>query len=713
MGQMATDAEALPGDLQRKAFRVSGLDCADCAGKFEETLRRLDNVEEASLGFASGKLYISYRGSLEEVHRLAASHGFRLMEEGSKVRLPFDPVKTRAVFALLSAIFLALAVVFVRISDAVSGILLLAATAAGGFNTFRKGILSLALRRFDMNVLMTLAVAGALFIGEWWEAAVVAFLFAAGNALETYTAEKNRRSIHALMDTIPGEANLLEGGIPRTVPLSSVRAGDLILVRPGERVPLDGLVQAGSSYVNESAVTGEPLPAAKKEGDRVFAGTLNGDGSLTVQVTSLASDSTLARIVRLVEEAQARRAPFQRFVDRFARVYTPTVILLAMLILAAGFAISAGDWRPWLYRSLALLIVACPCALVVSTPVAVAAALANAARHGILVKGGAYLEAAGRVKAIVFDKTGTLTGGSPGISGIVTFNGLGREDALRIAASLAAHSGHPLARAVSLYAQTEGMTLLPALDFVSYPGKGISGWVGGDTYLLGSPAYLAEEGVNLDLAELSLANGNSTLCLASGGRLLAVITLTDALRPGIRRLLNALRELGIGHLAMLSGDRETAALETARGLGLDYVKGGLLPGDKEEEVARIRRQFGRTAMVGDGINDAPALALADLGVALGAAGSATALETADVALMGDELWGLPYLISLSRRTVGVIRQNIILSLVIKGLAILLVFPGWLTLWLAILADMGASLLVTVNGMRLLYAGDKKDFNFLK
>jgi Cd2+/Zn2+-exporting ATPase len=706
MEAVAARAEDLTGEeWQQKTLHVSGLDCPDCAGKFEESVKRLDNVKNAALSFAAGKLYIDFRGGLEEVYQMAAARGYQLAEDGREVQAVRDPVKTRAAFVLISLAFLLSAVIAAKFGANFSAAFLLAATASGGFNTFRKAFASFRLRQFDMNVLMTVAVSGALFIGEWWEAAVVAFLFAAGNALETYTAEKNKRSIHALMDAIPEEARLLQEGVPRTVPVAGVRPGDQILIRPGERIPLDGVVTAGGSYVAEAAVTGEPLPTAKKEGEKVFAGTLNGDGSLTVAVTSLASDSTLAGIVKLVEEANTRRAPFQRFVDRFARVYTPSVIILAALIFTVGLAVSAGDWRPWLYRSLALLIVACPCALVVSTPVAVTAALTSAARRGVLIKGGAYLELAGQIRAVVFDKTGTLTSGAPSLQSIEVFNGIDEKEAVRIAASLAAHTGHPLAQAVALHAEAENLALSPVTGFVSYPGKGVAGLLGNTGYIMGSPAFLAEEGVSMDLARRNPASGNSTLCLANSSRLLAVITLSDSLRPGTHHLLNRLRELGIAYLAMLSGDREEAALQTAGGLGLDSVRGGLLPEEKEELVGRIRQRYGKTAMVGDGINDAPALASADLGIAMGVAGSATALETADVALMGDELSRLPYLVTLSRRTIAVIRQNIALSLFIKGLAVILVFPGWLTLWLAILADMGASILVTANGMRLLWAKD--------
>lgn len=693
-------AKTLSGEFTEKTWRIGGLDCADCARKIEEEIRGLAGVEEAVLAFATGKLYLRYHGSPERVKQVVKAHGYSIYEDGEREN-GSAVAKRRTLFAILSALALLLAAVLALLPLGGTQLFLLIAIITGGHLTFRRGLMALIRRRLDMNTLMTVAVTGALLIGEWWEAAVVAFLFAASNALETHTTEKNRHSIRLLMDTVPETAHVLREGTPVTVPVDAVSIGEKVLVRPGEGVPLDGVVLSGSSYVSEAAVTGESLPAVKEAGSQVYAGTLNGNGSLHIRVEGTSQNSTVAKIVRLVEEAQARRAPAEQFVDRFARVYTPAVLALAVLIASAGPLLFGGGWQPWLYRGLALLIVACPCALVVSTPVSIVAALTNAARQGILVKGGIYLEQFGEASAIVFDKTGTLTKGDPAVTRI-TSTRYGREaEVLQLAASLEAHSEHPLAAAIRTFAAEKGLKLLAVENFVSYPGKGVTGTINGGEYLLGSAPYLEEQGVPATSLQRLAAGGETAVVLAAGDQMLGAVFISDTLRPESRRSLDALRALGVKNLSMLTGDRAGVAHPIAAQLGLDDVKAGLLPQEKEEAVRQLRELYRRVAMVGDGINDAPALAAADIGVAMGAAGSPTALETADIALMGDDLTKLPYLVGLSRQTMAVIRQNIVFALIIKTAALSLVFPGWLTLWLAILADMGASLIVTTNGMRLL------------
>ncbi|MDW7651626.1 MAG: cation-translocating P-type ATPase [Bacillota bacterium] len=685
--------------LQEKTFRVEGLDCADCARQLEEGIAGLSGVGEAALSFTSGKLYLRYNGDLGEITKMIASHGYRLVAEDAG-DAGTALARQRAVYAGLSAAAILAAVVFSSIHPGISEAMLLVAVLTGGHLTFRRGMAALREGRLDMNTLMTVAVSGALLIGEWWEAATVAFLFAASNALETYTAEKNRRSIRALMNHVPEVAHRMQNGIPETVPVEAVDTGEEILVRPGERIPLDGTVTGGTSYVTEAAVTGESLPVAKEPGEHVYAGTLNGNGSLRIRVKGPARDSTLAKIVRLVEEAQARRAPAQQFIDRFARIYTPAVIGLAASIAIIGPFVGGGGWQPWLYRGLALLIVACPCALVVSTPVSIVAALTNATRHGVLIKGGSYLEQIGTVNAMVFDKTGTLTKGSPMVQRVMAFD-YPEDQLVQTAASLEAHSEHVLAEAVLTYARDRGLALLPAENFTAIPGKGVTATVAGSDYTLGSPAFMEHHGIPVAAVLQEVRGGETPVILASNQQVRGALYISDTVREESRAVLDALRSLGIKKLAMLTGDREEAARPLAASLGLDDVAAGLLPEDKESAVQRLREKYGNVAMVGDGINDAPALASATTGIAMGVAGSPTALETADIALMSDELARLPFLIDLSRQTMRIIRQNIALALLIKGLAILLVFPGWLTLWLAILADMGASLLVTANGMRLL------------
>ena len=683
---------------QEISCQVDGLDCADCARQLEEGVRRLEEVDEAVLSFVTGKLHLRFRGSLAPVRRMVEAHGYKLRNNSvSEVNL----ARVRVRHALLAALTLLLAVMAGQIHSLAVKIFLFATVIIGGHLTFRRSFTALKQRRLDMNVLMTLAVTGALVIGEWWEAAMVAVLFATSHALETYTSEKNRKSIRALMKTMPENAHLLTDGVSETVLAETVEVGAEILIRPGEAVPLDGIVLSGFSYAYEAAVTGESLPAAKQPGAKVYAGTLNGNGSLQVKVTGIAQDSTLARIVRLVEAAQVRRPPSQQFVDRFARLYTPAVVLLAVGIVILGPLVGEGGWELWFYRGLTLLIVACPCALVVSTPVTIVAALTNAAKQGILIKGGLYLEEIGSVNVMVFDKTGTLTQGNPTVIRQITFGGFLPARLVQVAASLEFHSEHLLAEAVRNFAAQQEAEILEVKDFVAYPGKGVAGTIADKRYLLGSIDFLIKQGFALDELDTQAARGETVLALASEGSLLGALFVSDTLRQESVAVICALRSMGIEKIAMLTGDRESAARPLAIRLGIADVFASLLPEEKEEAVRKMRQAYGKVAMVGDGINDAPALASANVGIVMGAAGSPTALESADIALLGDELEKLPFLIALSRQTVDVVRQNIAIALLLKMLAIIFVFSGWLTLWLAILADMGASLLVTMNGMRML------------
>ena len=685
---------------REKTLHVDGLDYASCARELQEVICRLDNVGECSLTYATGKLHLRYQGSLDKIKNLVKAHGYQLRESHEEEK--GDAVAAQRVKqAAWAALFLLLAVVASAFYQPLSIPFLLVTIIVGGQTTFRRAWQALLQRRLDMNVLMTTAVIGAIIIGEWWEGSVVAFLFAASNALETYTTEKNRRSIRTLMREMPEAAHKLVEGIPETVNVATIADGDLILVRPGEQVPLDGVVIDGVSWVNEAAITGEAMPQNKEQGSRVYAGTLNGNGSLTVRVTGTWQDSTLTKIVRLVEEAQEHRVPLEQFVDRFARVYTPVVMLLAAAVAVMGPLTQNGTWGEWIYKGLALLLVACPCSLVLAAPVTVVAALTNAARQGVLIKGGVFLEAMGTVQAILFDKTGTLTKGEPEVKQIYAAGDFPEDEVLAVAAGLEAHSEHLLARAVRQKAEELGIKPLLTTGFTAIAGKGIQGVINDKFYLVGSLAYLNENGIATEELQQLPQRGETVIAVACEKRLLGALLIKDSVRKEGAPVIEALRQLGIKSMQMLTGDRQQAAAALGIELGLDRVRAELLPQDKEKTVRQMTETWGQVAMVGDGINDAPALAAATVGIAMGAAGSPTALETADVALMGDDLTNLPYLIRLGRQATAVIRQNIVLSLLIKTIAILLVFPGWLSLWLAIVADMGASLLVTLNGMRLL------------
>lgn len=566
----------------------------------------------------------------------------------------------------------------------------------------------IAAKRFrpDMNLLMIIAVGGAVGLGEWLEAASVAFLFALSLALEAWSVGRARRAVAALMDLTPPTARLLrEDGREDLVPPGEVPVGRRFLVRPGDRIPLDGRVVDGSGGVDQSPITGESIPVQKSVGNEVFAGTINGDGLLTVESTKPASDTTLARITRMVGEAQSRRAPSEQWVERFARYYTPAVMALALAVLLVPPVFLEGAWGEWLYRSLVLLVIACPCALVISTPVSIVASLAASAKNGVLVKGGVYIETPARLKAVAFDKTGTLTEGKPTVVELVTLGGHTETELLELAASLEVRSTHPLAHAIVTEATKRGLSIRPADDFRILPGKGAEGRIGNAIYWLGSHRYLEERGQETpdvhEKIEAMTRAGRTVVVVGRESELIGFIALADRVRPNSKDVVTALREAGIEHVVMLTGDNRGTANAIAAQTGVDEVHAELLPADKVTKVEELVAKYGAVAMLGDGVNDAPALARATLGIAMGAAGSDAAIETADVALMSDDLSKLPWLIRHSRRTMSVIRQNITFSLGVKAVFVVLTFAGYSSMWGAIAADMGASLLVVFNGLRLL------------
>lgn len=587
----------------------------------------------------------------------------------------------------------------------------LAAVVASGTLTWRRAFVSLRARSVDMNVLMSIAVLGALAIGEWGEAASVIWLFALGGYLEARSLARTHRSISDLVDLTPPVAHVLRDGVAAEVPLGEVMIGATLLVKPGERVPLDGVVSRGASAVDESPITGESTPQDKEEGDRVFAGSLATSGALEVVVTAVAADSTLARIVYLVEEAQASRAPAQRLVDRFTRFYTPVMVALAAGVAivppaaSAAFDLGWGGFSEWLYRGLVVLIVSCPCALVISTPVAIVSAISRAARDGVLVKGGAFIELAARVRAVAFDKTGTLTRGVPELADIVRLGGASVDRVLAIAGAIETRSAHPIARALVRAAAGRGSDL-DVEGFSDDAGRGVRGTIDGVEYRLGS-TRAASEVVDITRGDIAMnvalqeSEGRTVLLLLGDGEPLALFGVADAVRSDARRTVSELRGAGIGHVVLLTGDNERTAAAVAAAAGITEHRARLLPEDKTASVAELRGRWRTVAMVGDGINDAPALASADIGIAMGAAGSATALETADVALMADDIAALPGFFRLGRRTQRVIVENVVFSIAVKVVVLVLALFGIAQLWLAVFADMGVSLIVIANGLRLL------------
>lgn len=568
-----------------------------------------------------------------------------------------------------------------------------------------KAWLSAKRLRPDMNLLMVVAILGAMSIGEWFEAATVAFLFAVSNALEGWSLSRARRAVEALMDLTPTLVQVVKDGGTVPVRPEEVPVGSLFQVKPGERVPLDGLIHQGTSALNQAPITGESMPVSKSPGEEVFAGSINGDGALVVKCSKPASDTVIARIIRMIGEASNKRATSEQWVDRFARIYTPVVMILAILVALVPPLLLGGAWADWFYRALVLLVIACPCALVISTPVSIVAGLASAARNGVLVKGGMYLEAPAHLKAIAFDKTGTLTEGHPSVVQVIPFSGHTEQELLRVAGAMESQSDHPLARAIVAHLKSQGVAFTHSEDFQTIQGKGATAILDGHTYWLGSHRFLEEQGAETPEIHAQLESlerdGRTVVAFGTGRDLIGFLALADAVRPTSASTLQGLREAGVEHLVLLTGDNSGTAQAVGRQVGLTEIQAELLPEDKVKAVEALVAKYGQVAMIGDGVNDAPAMACATLGIAMGAMGSDAAIETADIALMNDDLSRLPWLIQHSRRTLGVIRQNITFALAVKAVFVVLTLMGHASLWSAIAADMGASLLVIFNGLRLL------------
>lgn len=583
------------------------------------------------------------------------------------------------------------------------------ATVAGGFLVLPHALTSLRKLKLDMNVLMTVAVSGAWIIGEGAEGASVVFLFALAELLESWSVGRARRAIQSLLSLAPETAIRKTGG--EEVPVDEIRPDEIILVRSGQRVPLDGEIVKGESALNQAPITGESVPVEKKPGDTVFAGTINGEGSLEVRVTKASGDSTLARIIRLVGEAEKEKAPTQRFVDRFARVYTPVVFVLAVLVAVVVPLFAGADWGTWGYRSLVLLVIACPCALVIATPVSIVTGLTRLARNGVLIKGGTYLEEVGKLRALAVDKTGTITQGRPRVVEVIPWGDQTEEEVLRLGAAIDTHSTHPLAEAVVAAAKERQLDFTPADSYKSITGRGAEASIDGHPHFFGNHKLAHELGVCSPEIEARLAEienrGQSLAVLGHTphdgceGKVLGILALGDTIRPEAHEALRALHDAGLEKIVMLSGDNQRTATAIAAEAGIDEARGDLMPEQKVEHLRELVSKYKHVGMIGDGVNDAPALAVASVGIAMGAAGSDTAIETADMALMNDDLRHLADAIRVSRRTLGIIRFNVGFALVVKGVFLILALAGHTSLWLAILADTGATLLVIANALRLL------------
>ena len=582
-----------------------------------------------------------------------------------------------------------------------SDLLLIATMILSGYKIAEIGLRSLLRLHISINLLITIAAVGAFAIGHLEEGAAVVFLFNIAEKLEDYAADRARRSIEALMELKPEVATIRSNGEEKVVPVGDVWPGEVFVVRPGDRIPLDGVVVEGTSEVNQATITGESAPAVKDLGDDVYAGTINIDGFLAVKVTKVMEETVLARILRLVEEAEESRSPTEAFVDRFARYYTPAVIVLAVLVAVIPPLFFQQSFQYWLYRALVMLVVACPCALAISTPVAMISAITSAGRNGVLVKGSTFIEQMSATKAIAFDKTGTLTMGELGVTDVIS-PVLSERELLRRAVALEAKAEHPIAKAIMEKAAEEGVDIVETTDFKAYVGRGVEACIDEKTCCIGNMRLFEELGIEpLDgLVERLEAEGKTVVLISEDDCAVGAIALMDKVREGAAESIRALKAVGI-RVEMLTGDNETTARAIAERLGLDGYKAHLLPEEKVRAVEELKAEYGITAMVGDGVNDAPALAAADIGIAMGAIGSDVALETADIALMEDDLSRINYLVRLSRATMGRIRENIVASIVVKLMVAALAFPGWVTLWMAVaIGDMGLSIAVILNSLRL-------------
>ena len=694
--------------FDHEVLEVGGMDCASCARTIERAVGRVDGVTFASASFAGARLLVEYRPAVVDVPRIASSvralgyvvPGAGAAAEPTRGRWPTTEVIT-AICAVATALGIAVDLAFGR--GLVAVLLYAVAVALGGAPIARSGVVALrATHRADIKLLMAIAAVGAAAIGAWTEAALVVVLFSIGELLERRAAERARRELAGLVALAPGTAHLRPagGGPEIEVAVATLRIGDAVVVRPGERLPADGVVLEGASAVDQAAITGESTPVDKRPGDGVFAGTMNAQGLLVVEVRTPPGDTTVAKIGRLVAEAQARKAPSERWVDAFARVYTPLVIAGAALVVAAAPPLLDIAFADAFYAALALLIIACPCALVLSTPVSIVSALGRASAAGVLIKGGAHLERAASIRTVAFDKTGTLTTGRPRVVAVEAFATVTQDRLLALAAGVEQGSEHPLARAIVAAAAARGVAAPALTDFEALTGVGARGRVDAHEVVVGGPRTYVDMAGTTEVAaalERLASGGRTAVVVLCDGTPVGGLALADAPRPQAVEAIELLRGLGIERTVLLTGDNATVARAIAERVGIAEVRSGLLPQDKASALAGLGAG---TAMVGDGVNDAPALATADLGVAMGSAGSDTAIEVADVALMGDDPRAVAGLIGLARWTRTVVRQNIAFALGTKLIALGLLVAGSLPLWAAVASDVGASLVVVANGLRL-------------
>ncbi|MBD3919079.1 cadmium-translocating P-type ATPase [Paenibacillus sp. PR3] len=718
-------------------YRVKGLSCGNCTLGLEHQIKKLEHGETATLSYNSGKLKLDPRVPMDRVEQILKTDNAYIDWSQAQSQTPPPPLEhahsdhdhsghnhsagnhthshshdhahdhnhehgnSRIIKLLIvAAVFYGAAVLA---GDQVNEIfqisMYVVAIILSGYSTFIRGLKNLAALRFNIDTLMTIALTGAVAIGEWKEATLVALLFGINELLEGLGMEKARRSMETLLQVAPKEAIRLEEGVETVVPIASLRVGDLVVVKPGEKIPSDGLVEDGRSSVNEAAITGESLPVEKAVGELVFGGSINNEGLLNIRIEKAYKDSSLATILHLVEEAQETKTPTELFINKFARYYTPIIMIISALVILIPPLLMGGDWSKWLYQGLAVLIVGCPCALILSSPIAIVAGITRNARNGILVKGGVFLEQLGKIDTLAFDKTGTLTKGEPHVEETVVYD---EQRFLMVAGSIEKSSSHPLAKAIMKKVEAEQIQLVSLDEIQTMSGQGIVAWILGKQYWLGnekSMSHLIIPSQVQGQIEALKEKGLTLVLLADHERILGMFGIADEIREESQLVIKQLHRAGIRRTVMLTGDHQKTAEKVASIIGVSSFYGNLLPEDKVSKIQELSQQ-GPVAMIGDGINDAPALATAQLGIAMGK-GTDSAIETADIVLMQDHLGKLPEAISVAKKVNRIVRFNITFALGLKIIALLLTIPGWLTLWFAILSDMGATIFVTLVSLTVL------------
>ncbi|MDA8229554.1 MAG: cation-translocating P-type ATPase [Desulfitobacterium hafniense] len=719
-------------------LKVKGLDCPDCAKDVQKAVSSMPGVQSTEVNFNAQKVKVVYNSndtSLEQISNILSKIGHPVTSvktenvENAKaapsenVEVPSEYAKNAkvapsitpwwkeannilfAISAVITVLTLIAELTHIGLPETWAKVLYGAAVIIGGIFPAKKGLSSLKHGRLTINTLLVVGAIGAIYLGLWEEASLLVVIFSLGEVLDSYAVDKARGAIQALISLAPQEATVLRNGKELRVPIEQVNINEIVLVRPGEKVSVDGVVVSGTSAIDQSSITGESIPVEKHAGDEVYAATLNGRGALEIKVTKLAEDSTLSKIVELVENAQMKKGDAQNFSERFGAIYTPFMFVLAIIMAVVPPVFFGQPFDAWLYRALVVLVVSCSCSLVLSVPIAIVAGVGNAAKNGVLVKGGIHMETAGKVQVVAFDKTGTLTTGKPTVTDLVALGSISDEKLLKIAGTLEVRSEHPLADAILKLISEKGLEIETIDEFMSITGRGAKGMIDGEQYYIGNPRLFKEIGVSVEghikQIESLQDEGKTVILVGNSKQILGMIAVSDQPKENARKAISKLKELGIKKIVMLTGDNKVTGEAIGRGIGVDEVKAELLPEDKISAIKALQEGHRTVAMVGDGVNDAPALAQADVGVSMGVAGTDVALETADIALMADDLDQLVYMVKISRKTVSIIKQNIAFSLALVVFLVISALLGWMPLTTGLIINEASALVIIANGVRLL------------